>query len=236
MDIQNTQSVEKMVSLGMMQKILKQNLGDGMEFEMVYQSILNQMNGAEGIALGGNSKEDVIRYIGGQNLQDIPFTTMNNSLYSMQGVSSVNRTDLSVSTGDEKMDRIYSAVDKYSKEFGVDPNLVLGVIKAESNFDPNVVSSAGAMGIMQLMPVNCTEDGVQDPFNIEQNIRGGVKQLKGHLDRYNGNTEMALMAYNAGPGTVQRRGVTSVADLYKMPKETQNYVPKVMNYYKNGVK
>ena len=133
------------------------------------------------------------------------------------------------------MQRIYSAVNKYSEEFGVDPNLVLAVIKAESNFNPNVVSSAGAMGLMQLMPVNCEEDGVSDPFNVEDNIRGGVKQLRGHINRYNGDIEMALMAYNAGQGTVKRRGVTSADDLYKMPKETQNYVPKVMKYYLNGL-
>ena len=87
------------------------------------------------------------------------------------------------------------------------------------------------MGLMQLMPVNCEEDGVSDPFNVEDNIRGGVKQLRGHINRYNGDIEMALMAYNAGQGTVKRRGVTSVDDLYKMPKETQNYVPKVMGMF-----
>ena len=86
---------------------------------------------------------------------------------------------------------------------------------------------------MQLMPVNCKEDGVSDPFNIEQNIEGGTKQLKKYLQMYNGNIEMSLMAYNAGQGTVARRGVTSVNDLYKMPKETQNYVKKVMATYKS---
>lgn len=231
MDIQNTQTVEKLVTMGMMQQVLKKSLGDGMEFEMVFQAILDSMD----LSSEDKVSNSVINYIGGQNLEDISLETLSSSSYWTQAISKANGVS-NTTTGDEYMDRIYTAVDKYSKEFNVDPSLVLGIIKAESNFDSNVVSSAGAMGLMQLMPVNCTEDGVSDPFNIEQNIRGGVKQLRSHLNRYNGNVEMALMGYNAGQGTVQRRGVTSSADLYKMPLETQNYVPKVMNYYKNGVK
>lgn len=231
MDLQSTGSVDKMITMSMMKKVLKQNLGDGMEFEMVYQAMLDSMD----FSSENKTSDNVIQYIGGQNLEDISLEILGNSSYSTQGIYSGNKVS-NLSNGDEYMDRIYSAVNKYSEEFNVDPNLVLAVIKAESNFDSSVVSSAGAMGLMQLMPINCVEDGVSDPFNIEQNIRGGVKQLRSHLNRYNGNVEMALMGYNAGQGTVQRRGVTSAADLYKMPLETQNYVPKVMNYYKNGVK
>lgn len=150
-------------------------------------------------------------------------------LNTSNGISSAN-----IHTNYEGKQEIYNAVEKASKKYGVDSNLILGIIKQESDFNPKVVSSAGAKGLMQLMPENCKEDGVSDPFNIEQNIDGGVKQLKGYIDRYNGSVEMALMAYNAGPGTMQRRGVTSVEHLYKMPKETQNYVPKVMGYYKSG--
>ena len=77
--------------------------------------------------------------------------------------------------------------------------------------------------------------GITDEYDVDQNINGGTKLFKEYLDQYDGNTEMALMAYNGGPGTMQKRGVSSAADLYKMPKETQNYVPKVMGYYRNGV-
>lgn len=106
------------------------------------------------------------------------------------------------------------------------------IIKTESNFDPNVVSSAGAQGLMQLMPENCIALGVTDPLNIEQNIDGGVRHIKEYLDRYNRNVEMALMVYNGGPTRMMNRGVTSINDIYKMPKEIQNYVPKVMSYYR----
>ena len=85
---------------------------------------------------------------------------------------------------------------------------------------------------MQLMPENCKALGVEDPFNIEQNIEGGVKHIKEYIDRYDGDIEMALMAYNGGPTRMMNRGVTSIDDIYKMPKETQNYVPKVMSYYR----
>ena len=81
---------------------------------------------------------------------------------------------------------------------------------------------------MQIMDINLEAYEVNNPFDINENIEAGVKHIKSYLDMYDGNVEMALMAYNAGPGTIQRRGVTSLSDLYKMPEETQNYVAKIM--------
>lgn len=158
-------------------------------------------------------------------------STYNSSVLS-SGSTSINNyitADVSNLTVDE---RIENAVQLYSNKYGVDSNLVKAIIKTESNFDPNVVSSAGAKGLMQLMPENCRDLGVEDPFNIEQNIEGGVKHIKEYIDRYDGDIEMALMAYNGGPTRMMNRGVTSIDDIYKMPKETQNYVPKVMSYYR----
>lgn len=129
-------------------------------------------------------------------------------------------------------ERIEDAVNISSQKYGVDANLIKAIIKVESNFNPNTVSSAGAKGLMQLMPENCRDLGVKNPFNIEENIDGGTRHIKEYLDRYNGNVEMALMAYNGGPTRMMKRGVTSIEDIYKMPKETQNYVPKVMKYYR----
>lgn len=159
------------------------------------------------------------------------FNTYNNSILNAGNISNKNyvATDVSNLTVDE---RIENAVQLYSNKYGVDSNLVKAIIKTESNFDPNVVSSAGAKGLMQLMPENCRDLGVEDPFNIEQNIEGGVKHIKEYIDRYDGDIEMALMAYNGGPTRMMNRGVTSIDDIYKMPKETQNYVPKVMSYYR----
>lgn len=115
-------------------------------------------------------------------------STYNSSVLS-SGSTSINNyitADVSNLTVDE---RIENAVELYSNQHGVDSNLVKAIIKVESNFDPNVVSSAGAKGLMQLMPENCKALGVEDPFNIEQNIEGGVKHIKEYIDRYDGDIE-----------------------------------------------
>ncbi|MGL4654511.1 MAG: lytic transglycosylase domain-containing protein [Sarcina sp.] len=137
--------------------------------------------------------------------------------------------------GKSDMERINAAIDTASQKYGVDKQLIRAVIKAESNFNASVVSHAGAQGVMQIMPANFKMLGITDGHNIEQNINGGVKLLKQYLDKFDGNVSMALMAYNGGPGTMQRRGVKSPSDLYKMPKETQNYVPKVLGFYNDRV-
>lgn len=114
-----------------------------------------------------------------------------------------------------------SAIEQSAQKYGVDPNLVSAVIQTESSGNPRAVSRAGAMGLMQLMPSNVTEAGVTDPFDPVQNIDAGTKQLSDMLSKYNGDVDLALAAYNAGPGAVQRYGgVPPYA-------ETQNYIRKV---------
>ncbi|MCC0683575.1 transglycosylase SLT domain-containing protein [Clostridioides sp. ZZV15-6383] len=140
---------------------------------------------------------------------------------------------IEVDTKDKSVkSRIENAVEQASKKYNVDANLIKAIIKVESDFNPNTVSSAGAKGLMQLMPENCRDLGVTDPFNIEQNIDAGTRHIKEYIDMFGGSIEMGLMAYNGGPGRMRSRGVESISDLYKMPKETQNYIPKVMKYYR----
>lgn len=158
----------------------------------------------------------------------------NNSNLTLETPNSIQNTNKVQSTNKNQdvNQRIDNAVGIASKKYGVDENLIRSIIKVESNFNPNCVSRAGAKGLMQLMPENCRDLGVKDPLNIEENIDGGTRHIKEYLDKYNGDVEMALMAYNGGPTRMAKRGVKSINDIYKMPKETQNYVPKVMKYYK----
>ncbi len=109
----------------------------------------------------------------------------------------------------------------HSRREQVAVDLVRAVIHAESAFNPIAVSSKGAMGLMQLMPATARELGVKNPFDPDQNIRGGVAYLRRLLDRFNGSVELALAAYNAGMGNVEKYG-----DVPPF-KETKNYVKKI---------
>lgn len=183
-------------------------------------------------AVSNQTSRAVQTYLAGQKLTDIPLVLNG---YSQSVYQSGNSGSILDNRTPEDLSKIYSAVREASQKYGVNESLILAIIKQESDFDSTCVSSAGASGLMQIMPSNYSHLGISDPFDVNQNINGGTKLLKEYLNQYNGNIEMALMAYNGGPGTMQNRGVKSSSDLYKMPKETQNYVPKVMGYYENGI-
>ena len=116
-----------------------------------------------------------------------------------------------------------------SEKYGVSYDFLTAVAKAESDFNPNCVSSAGAKGIMQIMPEEAKGLGIQDIFDVEQNIMGSAKLLVAHLEKFNGDTTLAAAAYNAGSGRVKQYGGVPPF------KETQNYVKKIAAYMKEGV-
>ncbi len=122
-------------------------------------------------------------------------------------------------------EEIDQAVTMAAARHNVDPNLVRAVIKVESNFDSNAVSSKGAMGLMQLMPATARELNVKNPFDPDQNVDAGVRHLRHLLDNYNGDVRLTLAAYNAGSNAVARSaGVPHYA-------ETQNYVRRITSLY-----
>ena len=131
-----------------------------------------------------------------------------------------NRLALSIDRdGTEKL------VREAAERHHVDPALVRAVIETESNWNPRAYSHKGAGGLMQLIPTTAQRYGAYDLFNPQQNIDAGVRHLKMLLQRYNGNLDLALAAYNAGEGAVDKaQGIPPF-------RETRNYVQKVQNAY-----
>ncbi len=117
-------------------------------------------------------------------------------------------------------------IDTAAKSHGIEPALVQAVITAESGFNPNALSRAGASGLMQLMPDTARRYGVRNIFDPVENVHGGVRYLKDLMAMFNGDMRLALAGYNAGENAVIRAG-------HKVPPypETQHYVPKVIDIY-----
>jgi soluble lytic murein transglycosylase-like protein len=129
---------------------------------------------------------------------------------------------ISASNLTDQYDRVISEA---SKRHGVSFSLLKALIKAESDFDPRAVSSAGAQGLMQLMPENIKSLNIKNPFDPRENIMGGARYLKQLIKRFGGKLPLALAAYNAGPGVVEQ--------YQRIPpfRETENFVQQVMKYY-----
>ncbi len=139
----------------------------------------------------------------------------------------------SLSTRDEnrieEKELINTSILKAAAKYNLPTELIEGVIKAESNFQVRAVSRAGAQGLMQLMPATAKELGVEDPFDIEENIDGGAKYLRKMLEIFNGDLIQALAAYNAGPNKIKSsRGLIPY-------RETKEYVRRILAFLTEGI-
>ena len=130
----------------------------------------------------------------------------------------------------QKINRLSPHIHRVAERMGFDPDLIHAVILAESAYREKALSPKGAMGLMQLMPATAKRLGVEDPWDPVQNIEGGAKYLRFLLDRYQGDVELAVAAYNAGEGAVDKYGRT-------VPpyKETVLYVKKVKEFMNKGL-
>ncbi len=217
------------------------------DFESIFLSHLfktmrastEEEEGLLGKGMGGDLFQDMfdgevakkISYGRGMGLADILYRNMQRFVPSID--MDVPSSTLPLDTAGrqehqsmfERIQRYQGHISQASEEFGVDEALVYAVISRESSGRPETVSSAGAKGLMQLMDGTARELGVRDSMNPEQNIMGGTRYLKEMLDRFDGNLERALAAYNAGPGAVDRyNGVPPY-------RETINYVDRVLTSF-----
>jgi soluble lytic murein transglycosylase-like protein len=182
--------------------------------------------------LGSNSgvMADIYKYVdkyGRVTLTDKPDSTNYKKLVKTWKGWEEAKSQIALKDFDKNQQRHASTIDWVAKRYGLPPSLVHAVISAESAYDTNAISQAGAVGLMQLMPETAKRYGVVNRRNPVDNVDGGTRYLRDLLAMFDNNLLLALAAYNAGEGAVKQYG-------NKIPpyNETRNYVNKVINFYK----
>ena len=185
-----------------------------------FEKVLSNTTAANfgSLLLNKNSLDVNGKIYNNESLSNLSMSQALQNLEPETETSSINSTYASKS-------QLISMINQVAQKHGVDEKLVQALIKQESGFNPNAKSKVGAIGLMQLMPSTAKAMGVKNPYNAAQNVEGGVKYLKSMLNKYNGNIILALAAYNAGPGAVDKySGVPPY-------KETENYVKNILANY-----
>jgi len=156
------------------------------------------------------------RQSGSSSLPPLPVSAPDASM--IRPLPPLGQTGKAVTLSPAELDPL---VKQSATKYGLDPSLLKAVIHTESSGDPNAVSRAGAMGLMQLMPSTVADSAISDPFDPAQNIDGGARKLSGLLGEFGGDLDKALAAYNAGAGAVKRYGGVPPY------RETQDYVERI---------
>ena len=169
--------------------------------------------------------------ISSSDFKDILNQTMNETASASQTAADTQSVLVLETLPNES--RYESLVKEIGLKYDLDPNLLKAVIRNESRFKKNALSSAGAMGLMQLMPGTAGDMGVTDAYDAYQNVNGGAKYLRMQLERF-GDVRLALAAYNCGPSRVASYGIDNAdsQDEYnRIPERVRNYVDNVMKNY-----
>lgn len=211
-------------SLGAVQAKTDQNSTSPSMFNTLLQEMLGSTSLTDSISSVSSTLLDDLTNTGnlsydGKNGVFEP-SSLNAILSAAQQSSTVPIKDTSIGN-----DSYRTIISQAANKYNLPDKLISAVIKQESNFNSGVVSHAGAQGLMQLMPGTAKFLGVQDSLDPVQNVMGGAKYLRQMLNQFDGNIELALAAYNAGPGNVKKH------DGIPPFKETQQYVKKVLGYF-----
>ena len=201
------------------EKLRMERTSMGMDYtiyESWYKYMSNVLNQIQGIS-------DYPSYTGQTSSTSQSFADIYNTMLGLnkRQDTSITENAVTIQTGSTSMDAIF---EEAAKTYDVPLNLLKAMGKAESGFDANAVSPAGAQGVMQLMPATARSLGVDDPFDARRNIMGGAKYISQQLKKYNGNIDLALAAYNAGSGNVAKYGGVPPF------KETRNYIQRIKGY------
>ncbi|NNE37267.1 MAG: lytic transglycosylase domain-containing protein [Gammaproteobacteria bacterium] len=177
-----------------------------------------------------NALADIYKYVdkyGRVTLTDKPNNSKYKKLVKTWKGWEQAKSQIALKDFDKNQQRHSSTIDWVAKRYGLPPSLVHAVISAESAYDTNAISRAGAVGLMQLMPETAKRYGVVNRRNPVDNVDGGTRYLRDLLVMFDNNLQLALAAYNAGEGAVKQYD-------NKVPpyKETRNYVIKVIDFYK----
>lgn len=217
MDMQSLRilmDIQALQSFGSVQSFSNNNQTNSSLFSTMLGDVFNQSN----TNLNNPTNENPLQYHGRNDV----FLPASLAQFQQQAEKTLSNQPIN----NKQQPNDYSQlIKKAADQFQLPERLISSIIQHESNFKNHTVSTAGAQGLMQLMPGTAKFLGVKDSFDPEQNITGGARYIKQMLNQFDGDIKLALAAYNAGPGNVRKYGGIPPF------KETQNYVNKVLNTF-----